>query len=61
MSNKVTINLGFGFFLAGFVSYVLNGFLWSIIHAFCSWFYLIYVLIFRNREIIPAFKQFFGG
>lgn len=59
-NTKVTYNLGIGFFLSGFVSYVLNGFLWSVLHAFFGWFYLIYVLIFRHSEIIPAFKTFFG-
>lgn len=57
---NIHIHLGFGFFLSGFISFVLNGFWWSVLHAFFSWFYLIYALIFRHSELVPAFKHFFG-
>lgn len=62
MSNntKISVEIGFGFLFAGFVSYVMNGFLWSVLHAFFSWFYIIYLVIFRSAEIVPAFRSFFG-
>lgn len=60
MDNKVSVTIGWSFFIAGFISYILNGFWWSVVHAFCGWIYLIYVIIFRHSELIPAFKTYFG-
>lgn len=60
METKTSTGFGFGFLFAGFVSYVMNGFLWSVLHAFFGWFYIIYLVIFRSSEIVPAFRAFFG-
>jgi len=62
MSNKneISVTFGFGFLFAGFVSYVMNVFLLSVLHAFFGWIYIIYLVIFRSVEIVPAFRAFFG-
>lgn len=59
-NNETSATIGFGLLFAGFVSYVMNGFLWSVLHAFFGWFYIIYLVIFRSTEIVPAFRAFFG-
>lgn len=49
-----------GIFIAGFLSYVLNGFWWSIFQCWFSWLYIIYAFIFNRHEIIPAITNFFN-
>lgn len=58
-NSTAATGFGIGFFLSGFISFVLNGFLWSILHAFFGWFYIIYVVLFRAKDIVPAFKNMF--
>ena len=62
MSNNTcnaSTGIGLGFFISGFISYVLNGFWWSVLHAFFGWLYIIYAVIFRHNEFAPAFRAFF--
>ena len=63
MSDNSNAMSGVGFLgmlFAGFISYVMNGFLWSLLHCLFGWFYIIYVVIFRHSEIVPAFVKFFS-
>lgn len=32
---------------------------WAILHFFCSWFYVLYVIAFRTKQIVPALKNMF--
>jgi hypothetical protein len=45
---------------AGFISYVLNGFWWSLLHCIFGWVYIIYAVIFHHSEFVPAFTKFFS-
>ncbi len=50
-----------GFIIAAVLSYALNNSLgWSFLHGVCSWFYVLYALIIRSKEIIPALQSMFG-
>ena len=48
-----------GFVLSFIISYAMNGFWWALLHGFLSWFYILYVIIFRTKEIIPALVRLF--
>ena len=49
-----------GSILAAFLSVVLNqSFWWALLHFFCGWFYVLYALACRHKEIWPAMKNFF--
>ena len=53
---------GLGFTIAAVLSYALNHSLgWAFVHGILDWFYVLYVLIFRSQEIIPALKLMFGA
>ncbi len=56
-------NSGFGCLgaiAASVISYSLNHSVgWAIFHFFCSWFYLLYVVFARTKEIVPALQKFF--
>ncbi len=48
---------GFGSIIALIISVALNhSFWWAILHLFLGWFYVIYAVIVRGSEIIPAVR-----
>ena len=50
-----------GAVIAAILSAALNhSFWWGVFHFLCGWFYVIYVVIVRGPEIIPALKVMFG-
>lgn len=52
---------GLGSILAIVLSAALNhSFWWGLLHFFLGWFYVLYVLLVRSREIVPALKAMFG-
>lgn len=56
-----TINIGAGCIPAAIISAALNhSFWWGLLHFFCGWFYVLYAVLARGREIIPALKAMFG-
>lgn len=47
--------------LAMILSWALNhSVIWCLVHGMCSWFYVLYVVFVRTREIAPALKGMFG-
>ena len=63
MSNSSNAGTGglIGGIIAAVISYALNGsFLWAVLAFFFNWFYILYAVIFRTKEIIPALKVMFG-
>lgn len=51
-----------GAVLAGLISYSLNhSFWWMVFHFCCGWFYVVYALVARTHEIVPALRAFFGA
>jgi hypothetical protein len=58
MNEAAASGYGLGSIIALIVSAVLNKSLfWAFLHFLCGWFYLVYVLIYRVHEVLPAFKQ----
>ena len=60
MSNRGSGGAGFGCgsIIALIISVALNhSFLWAVLHLFLSWIYVVYVVIFRGSEIIPAVRH----
>lgn len=37
-----------------------HSFGWAVLHFFCGWYYVFYVLACRSTEIVPAFTQLLG-
>lgn len=54
---------GFGFIgslISVVLSFALNhSFWWGLFHFFCGWFYVLYALLCRSKEIIPALNAMF--
>lgn len=60
-SSSTMSEVGFlGMVIAGFVSYVLNGFWWSVFHCLFGWTYLIYATIRYHDQFKSAFTAFFS-
>jgi len=60
--SRVSITVVPGSVIAIIISWALNhSVLWAILHFFCGWLYVIYAVLARGSEIIPAFKVLFGG
>ena len=63
MSDKKTTASGFGCFgmiLSAVLSAALNhSFWWGLLHFLLGWIYVLYALLFRAKEIIPALDGFF--
>lgn len=54
-------SFGVGSILAAVISYALNhSFWWAVLHFILGWFYILYVVFARTKEIIPALKQMFS-
>lgn len=52
---------GIGSILAAVLSAALNhSFWWGLLHFILGWFYIMYALIWRSKEIVPALRQMFG-
>jgi hypothetical protein len=50
-----------GSVIACILSAALNhSFLWGVFHFLCSWLYVLYVVCFRTKEIVPALRNMFG-
>lgn len=50
-----------GNILAAVISAALNhSFWWGLLHFFCGWLYVLYALLARSNEIVPALKIMFG-
>jgi hypothetical protein len=61
--NNPTVHVSFvpGWILAVIISWALNHSTgWAIFHFFCGWLYVLYAVIARGSEIIPAVKLLFG-
>ena len=51
---------GPGAVVAMVLSVALNhSFWWGLLHFFLGWFYVIYAVLFRTKEIAPALKSMF--
>ena len=54
-------SFGIGSVVAVVLSAALNhSFWWALLHFFCGWLYVLYALICRSHEIVPALKGFFS-
>ncbi len=52
---------GLGTVGAAILSWAMNHSVWwAIFHFFCGWFYILYAVFFRTKEIVPALKTMFG-
>lgn len=68
MSDQVTVSGSaqvcglMGSIGAAVISSALNhSFWWGFFHFLCGWFYILYVLLCRSKEILPALKLMFGA
>jgi len=64
MASQTTTTTGGGGCLGAILASVLSVALnhstgWAIFHFFCSWAYVLYALIVRHSEIIPALRGWF--
>jgi hypothetical protein len=51
-----------GSILAAVLSASLNhSFWWGVLHFWCSWVYVLYALLCRSKEILPALRAMFGA
>jgi len=52
--------IGLGSVCAVILSAALNhSLLWGIFHFFCGWFYVLYAVLFRTKEIVPVLRAMF--
>jgi len=52
---------GLGSVVAAVLSAALNhSFCWGFLHFVLGWIYVLYALIVRSREILPALRQMLG-
>lgn len=57
---KSSVTLGIGNIIALVLTVALNhSFWWGCLHFLLGWFYVIYIILFRAKEIIPALKDMF--
>ena len=53
--------IGPGGIAAIVLSYALNGsFGWAVLHGMFGWLYVAYVVLVRNKEILPAIQRWFS-
>lgn len=49
-----------GSFLSVILSAALNhSFWWGVLHFFLGWFYVLYVILMRSKEMFPALQNMF--
>lgn len=59
-SSSAGCSFGFGSIVAVILSVALNhSFWWGLLHFILNWAYVLYVVLFRTKEIIPALKHMF--
>ena len=52
--------IGLGSVCSVILSAALNHSLgWGIFHFICGWFYVLYAVLFRTKEIVPAVRAMF--
>ena len=60
--NRVNISVSGGSIFAVILSWALNHSIgWAILHFLFGWFYIIYALLVRSVEILPALRRMFGA
>lgn len=60
MSNNKGSCIGLGGIAAVVISAALNHSLWwGLLHFILGWCYVLYAVLFRTKEIVPAIKQMF--
>jgi hypothetical protein len=61
MSNERNVGcFTIGGVCAVIISAALNhSFWWGLLHFFLGWFYVLYTVFFRTKEIIPSLKSMF--
>lgn len=64
VKDKKRISIGEGFqvgcILSAILSYALNkSLVWMILHAIFGWYYILYAVLVRGKEIVPAIKNLF--
>jgi len=61
-SSSGTGCVGLGSVLAAVISAALNhSFWWGFLHFILGWLYVLYALLVRTKEILPALRQMFGA
>lgn len=61
-NNTTYVGSGAGAVISTVLSWALNHSVgWAIFHFFCGWFYVLYALLVRTREILPALRAMFGA
>lgn len=59
-NNTRSAGISVGAIIAAVLSAALNhSFWWGLLHFFCGWFYVLYALCARSREILPALRTMF--
>ena len=59
-SSNATVCGMFGSIFAAVLSAALNhSFWWGVLHFILGWIYILYALLCRSKEIIPALKAMF--
>lgn len=62
LSHLLSFWIAFDNILAAVLSVALNHSTgWGIFHFLCGWFYLLYALLARPLEILPALHKMFVG
>lgn len=52
--------IGMGSVCAVVISAALNhSFWWGVLHFIFGWIYVLYAILFRTKEIVPALKHMF--
>lgn len=60
--NSVGCSFSLGSVVAVVLSVALNhSFWWAVLHFIFGWFYVIYALLVRSAEILPALRRMFGA
>jgi hypothetical protein len=60
--NSAGCSVGLGSVLAVVLSVALNhSFWWAVLHFLFGWLYVIYALLVRSAEILPALRRMFGA
>jgi ABC-type multidrug transport system permease subunit len=67
MAETVKVNPSPGFAAVGSISAAVlsaalnHSFWWGLFHFFCGWLYILYALLCRSKEILPALSAMFGA
>jgi hypothetical protein len=59
-SSSSGCGLGIGSIVAVVISVAFNhSFWWGLLHFILGWLYVLYAVLFRTKEIVPALKSMF--